>query len=111
MKSKATDSYLVALPGYATALETDPSPMGDLNLLYAAAKVFDPGSVVRESEQASIQNAQPIVESLAAQFGKQVLEGGSFSEKARENLRRELTKRMKNMKRMFMRRRAKLATG
>src|SRR5689334_13718639 len=40
----------------------NPSPAGDLSMLYNYMKMLDPGSVVRESEFRSAQSAKPLLE-------------------------------------------------
>ncbi|MGJ3630211.1 hypothetical protein AB5I41_31445 [Sphingomonas sp. MMS24-JH45] len=47
-------TYTAALPVYAAGLRSGADAAGDLNLIYAYAKVMDPNSVVREGEQASV---------------------------------------------------------
>jgi len=42
------------------ASASDPSAAGDLSLIFAYMKMLDPGSVVRESEQASAANARGV---------------------------------------------------
>lgn len=90
-RDPAISNYEIALPQYVTALQMQkerkqPTPSDDLQLLYAAAKIWDPASVVRESEQASIQNLQPTIERIRQQFGKEVGKGGLFTDKGRSQL-------------------------
>ncbi len=46
------------------ASATNPSPAGDLSMVYNYMKMLDPGSVVRESEFASAAAAKPMLERL-----------------------------------------------
>ncbi len=48
----------------------DPSPAGDLALIFNYMKVLDPGSTVREGEFATAQNSGSIPEQLMAQYNK-----------------------------------------
>tara|TARA_Y100001937_G_scaffold40090_2_gene56934 strand:+ start:485 stop:1819 length:1335 start_codon:yes stop_codon:yes gene_type:complete len=42
----------------------DPSPFGDLSIIFSAMKVLDPNSVVRESEFKTVADAAPLLERL-----------------------------------------------
>ena len=99
-KDIAVSNYEISLPQYVTALETQrlrkkPTPSDDLQLLYIAAKIWDPGSVVRENEQASIQNLQPTIQRIGQQFGKEVLGGGLFTDQGRKELMATLDSKIK----------------
>jgi hypothetical protein len=48
----------------------DPSPAGDLALIFNYMKVLDPGSTVREGEFATAQNSGSIPEQIWAQYNK-----------------------------------------
>ncbi len=52
----------------------DPSAAGDLALIFNFMKILDPGSVVRESEFATAQNAAGVPQRIRAQFNR-VLSG------------------------------------
>lgn len=86
--------YNKSIPELVAALNSSPTPEGDLTLLYTAAKLSDPDSAVREGEQKLWAEIMPIIESYAAKFGKQVLNGGTFSDEAREGIRKELISRV-----------------
>ena len=60
--------------------------MGDRALIYAGIKVFDPLGAVPSSDIQGIQTASPIVDNIIAQFGKQVMGGGTLPDDARRNL-------------------------
>lgn len=96
-RDPAVGTYLKALPSYAAALESSPTPQGDLNLIYAFAKVMDPDSVVREGEAASVSNSDTIYGRTVARLQKELSGSGTFSAEARENLRRELAVRMRQL--------------
>lgn len=51
----AVKSYRVVVPMMEAAAKAGPTRAGDLNLVYAFAKLMDPDSVVRESETAGVQ--------------------------------------------------------
>jgi len=48
----------------------DPSPAGDLSLIFAYMKMLDPGSVVREGEFATAANTGSVPERIRAQYNK-----------------------------------------
>ena len=81
-----------AIVGVADAFRTGNDPTGDIALTYAAAKVFDPDSAVRDAEQAALGNTTSFLERAVARIRKEfgLPEGGTFSPAAREKLRREV---------------------
>jgi hypothetical protein len=62
----------------------DPSPAGDLALIFNYMKMLDPGSVVREGEFATAQNAGGVDERTRS-FYNRVVEGTRLSEGQRED--------------------------
>lgn len=50
-------NYREALPVFQSAIKAPDTPAGDLDLIYAVGKVFDPNSVVREGEMALVIKA------------------------------------------------------
>jgi hypothetical protein len=62
---------------------------------------MDPGSVVREGEQALINNSSPIIEQFKAGIGKQVFGGGTFTDEQRANLRNEITQKVRDLNRAY----------
>ena len=69
------------------SLADDPenlSPAGDLGLVFNIMKMFDPGSVVRESEFATAENAAGVPERVRNVFNK-VLEGVKLSPNQRKD--------------------------
>lgn len=57
----------------------DPSPAGDLSLIFAYMKMLDPGSVVREGEFATAANTGSVPERIRAQYNK-VISGERLTE-------------------------------
>lgn len=96
-------SYRVAVPQYAQGLKTAPNPQGDLALTYAFAKVMDPDSVVRESEQGAIVESQPWFQSRVEQIKKQFgMDGsGQFTPETRQALRREMHTKIAQLNRAY----------
>ncbi len=60
----------------------NPSPAGDIALVYGFMKVLDPGSVVREGEFATAQNAGSVPDSVRNMYNK-ALSGERLGEKVR----------------------------
>lgn len=56
--------------GRVRAAADDPSPAGDLALIFNYMKILDPGSTVRETEFANAENAGSIPQRIWAQFNK-----------------------------------------
>ena len=50
----------------------DPSPAGDLSMIFNYMKILDPGSVVRESEFATAANSGSVPQRIRAQYNKVV---------------------------------------
>lgn len=69
-------TYKSALPSYNAVVDASKrmNPQADINLIYGLAKLYDPTSVVREGEYATIANSQAIPEWLKSQA--QRLAGG-----------------------------------
>jgi len=62
----------------------DPSPAGDLALIFNFMKVLDPGSTVREGEFATAANSASVPERVRAQWNK-AIEGERLSDKTRKD--------------------------
>ena len=62
----------------------DPSPAGDLALIFNYMKVLDPGSTVREGEFATAQNSGSVPARIVAQYNR-VLEGRRLSDTQRDD--------------------------
>ena len=62
----------------------NPSPAGDISLLFSYMKMLDPKSVVRESEYATAQNAAGVPERIRQQWNK-ALEGETLTTSQRKD--------------------------
>lgn len=71
---------------YGTVLASaeDPSAAGDLSLIFAYMKMLDPGSVVREGEFATAQNAPGVPDRVRAQYNR-LLKGERFTQDVRDD--------------------------
>lgn len=68
--------------GRVVASAEDPSPAGDLALIFNYMKVLDPGSVVREGEFATAQNAGSVDQRTRSLYNR-ILEGTRLSPEQR----------------------------
>lgn len=89
--------YRAAIKAYSTALKTAENPAGDLNLIYAFAKIMDPNSVVREGEQAAVAGGDTLFGQIQARLKKELGESGTFRPEYRNQLRRELQNRVSEL--------------
>ena len=62
----------------------DPSPAGDIALIFNYMKVLDPGSTVRETEAATLENAAGVPEVIRAKWNR-TLKGERLTEKTRKD--------------------------
>lgn len=67
------------------AAATDPSPAGDIALIFAYMKILDPDSVVREGEFATAQNAASIPSQIVNAYNK-ALEGERLNPAQRKDM-------------------------
>ena len=68
------------------ASATNPSPAGDIALIFNYMKVLDPASTVREGEQAMVANAGNVPDRVQALYNKLFTQGGSLSIDQRADL-------------------------
>lgn len=85
----AVKDYRESFTQLMAALKAAPNGTGDNALIYAYAKVMDPGSVVRESEMAMAGSGDSSVNAIGARLKKQfgIEGGGNLSEKVRRDLK------------------------
>lgn len=90
--------YQTIIRQYASALRTEPTPMGDQALITAYAKMLDPTSVVREQEFNTVANSDSRIGQLVARLGKELgVDGaGMLRPEVRNNLRREMQNLTRN---------------
>ena len=88
---KAYGEVQPVLQSAREAVGTD-TPSADLNLIYAAAKIMDPTSVVRESETAMVIKAGSPAERLMGQWNY-IIGGGRLSAKSRAELMAQIESR------------------
>lgn len=79
--------YKAALPSFKaieSAAKTN-NPQADINLIYGLAKLYDPESVVREGEYATIANSQAIPEWLKG-MAQRVVGGGKLTPETKRQI-------------------------
>jgi hypothetical protein len=74
--TKANKDYEQAMIGYGKVVSAakDPSPAGDIALIFGFMKTLDPNSTVREGEFATAQNAGSVPERIQAMYNS-VIQG------------------------------------
>lgn len=100
----AVKEYRAILPLLMSGLQTPNDPTGDNTLLYAYAKVMDPGSVVRESESASAAAGASYwdqkVNDIRKQFGAEG--AGALPDNVRQRLRRDMNQKAAEYGRAYL---------
>lgn len=87
--TQAYSDYATAVPSYNTvvaAAQAPPTNATDLNIIYGIAKLFDPGSVVREGELKLAASTGTIGQQLEAMFNRLFNDKGTLSPETRANL-------------------------
>jgi len=73
---------------YAKVLGTDPTAAGDVSLIFQYMKMLDPGSVVREGEQATAAEARGVPEGILSLYNRLVT-GERLTAPQREDFRNQ----------------------
>lgn len=92
--ARDSKDFVQRAQSYGTVLSAskDPSPAGDISLIFAYMKMLDPGSVVREGEFATAQNAGSIPENIRASYNKAV-----SGERLTDKIRTDFVTQAKNI--------------
>lgn len=94
-KSTVVKDYQTAIQAFTGALNTKPTPQGDLSLVYSYAKAMDPGSTVREGEADTVANSDSAFGSYYQRAKKELQGDGSFRPEVRKRLRMEIANRVR----------------
>lgn len=88
-------NYKAAYPSFQAVKQaaTRTGPQADINLIYGIAKLYDPTSVVREGEYATIANSQSIPEKVKS-LAQQLAGGGKLTPKTKQDLMKEAASRI-----------------
>lgn len=95
--------YRAVVPIATVAMKAPDDGTGDTSLLYAFAKVNDPGSVVREGEIGMGQSGGSVFDNKVAELKKQfgVDGGGNLSPELRLRIKREIDRKLVEMQRSY----------
>lgn len=85
---------------YSSAITAGDNKAGDLNIVYALAKTFDPGSVVREGESLMVVNAANLPQQVQGMINY-VAGGGRLGPSQRAQLFNELNIRAKQWQGLY----------
>jgi hypothetical protein len=77
----------------AKASAKDDTSFGDINMIYAMVSIFDPDSVVRESEIELSRNAAPWLQNLVGAMNKQLRSRGFLTEDTKNQLLQAVERR------------------
>jgi hypothetical protein len=83
---QAVKDYKLVVPLYQRAKTAPDSRAGDISVIYALGKMFDPGSVVREGELILSQNAAPWLVKLASSIKSEVTGDGRLNPTTRAQI-------------------------
>jgi hypothetical protein len=81
--SDQTKGYQEVKSAYGRVLASDDSAVGDLSLIFGYMKMLDPGSVVREGEFATAQNAAGVPERIVNIYNK-IISGERLNDSQRK---------------------------
>ncbi len=95
--------YTSVMPLLMSGLQTAPNPQGDNALIYAYAKIMDPGSVVRESEGESAANTAGFFAAQAEKIKKNLgyTDARGLPAGAAEGLRAEMNRKVGQMAKTY----------
>lgn len=95
-------NYKSALPAYSAVEDAAKrnTPQSDINLVYGIAKLYDPTSVVREGEYATIANSQSIPERVKG-YAQFLSGGGKLTPETKAQLLTEARGRINSFKSEF----------
>jgi hypothetical protein len=84
--NEQTKPYQEVKSAYGRLLSSEDNAVGDLSLIFAYMKMLDPGSVVREGEFATAQNAAGVPEQIRNMYNKAV-SGERLNKSQRESFK------------------------
>lgn len=86
---KASGSFITVRDAYARLRAIEPSPAGDIALIYGFMKMQDPGSTVREGEYATAENAGGVTAKVRQLWNKMV-DGDKLTPEMRADFRKQV---------------------
>jgi len=87
-RDKRVDDFIKVSSSFDRVGSASPNAAGDLALVFSFMKMLDPGSVVREGEQALARNAAGVPERIRTTYNN-ILEGETLSPKQRDQFKGE----------------------
>lgn len=87
-KDKRIDNFIQVQSSLDRVLSADPTAAGDLSLVFSFMKMLDPGSVVREGEQALARNAAGVPARVRTTYNN-LLAGQTLSPEQREDFKKQ----------------------
>lgn len=90
-------SYKQAYPAYAAIKDaaSRSTPQSDINIVYGIAKLYDPNSVVREGEYATVANSPAIPERIKG-YAQYIAGGGKLSAETKRQILAEAESRIQS---------------
>jgi hypothetical protein len=82
----SVQNFKSAFTQYRRATTAPDTRAGDISVVYALGKIFDPNSVVREGEIALSQNAQPWLQKIAREANSQIKRAGRLDAQTRSEI-------------------------
>ena len=83
---KPVADYMTVLPLYRRAATAPDTRAGDISVIYALGKMFDPTSVVREGELILSKNAAPWLVKVASEANSQISGKGAIAPETRKQI-------------------------
>lgn len=102
-------NYKMVLPLFQRAATAPPTRAGDLSIIYALGKMFDPGSVVREGELILAQNTAPWLTNLVSKANSQLSGEGALSPETRAAIVESLKGQMESLRQPYDQERERFA--
>lgn len=101
--AQAFQDYQVAEKGYRVMLKAakDPSAASDLDFVYGAIQMIEPGMAVREGEQAAVANSTSIPDAFKGYMQKALTGQGALTTEVREGILRLAARRFDEHARTF----------
>lgn len=103
-------NYMTVLPLYRRAATAPNTRAGDISVIYALGKMFDPTSVVREGELILSKNAAPWLVKVASEANSQISGKGAISPETRKQIVDALKGQVDAMKLGYQRERERFSS-
>jgi hypothetical protein len=107
--SPPVKTYRAVLPIFERAKNAANDMAGDLSVIYALGKIFDPTSVVREGELQLSMNASPWLQKMAAAVNSQITGEGRLTPKMRAEILNALQGQVEALRLPYEQERARYA--